>query len=249
MVSSRKFWRFGLFSLVFLLVVLIASLSRGAMIHAGISLFLMMIVLLIHGRSARPTFLTFIGLCVLVCVVALTLMDQITAALDNSLMGQRMSLQSYDDTRFSNVADAANRVLENPLGIGQGQSRYLYGYLPHNTFVAFALQNGIAASLGLLLIYLAAMGRCLVKVLDKQPGWTKYAFVLSILCGLLVLMQVVGSSHWRHLYIVCGLAFGNYRTDAPTDTGEQWRPSYMRRMSARPGLLYRLLTPERDRHV
>jgi len=248
MVSSRKFYRFGIFCLGCLLLVLVATLSRGAMVHAAISLFILMITLLIYNRSAHPTFLALLAVSAMVCFTGLVFMDQIVSALEGSLFADRLSLQGYDDSRFSHVADATTHILENPFGIGPGQARYRYGYLPHNTFVAFALHNGIAASLGLLLIYMASMARCLMKVLEQNPGWTKYAFVLAVLAGLLVLMQVVGSTHWRHLYVICGMAFGIYSTDAPTDVKPHWHPSGGGRIK-KPGLLHRLLTPQGDQNA
>lgn len=249
MVSSRKFMKFGAFAFAFLAVVLVATLSRGAMIHLAVSLFLLMIALLIYNRSARPTLLVFVAAASMICVVLIFFAQEIVAALEGSLLGSRLSLQSYDDSRFSHVADSLNHILEHPLGIGPVQARFKYDYLPHNTFVVFALHNGIPSAIGLALIYFAAMGRCLMKVFDQNPGWTKYAFILAILAGLLILMQVVGAIHWRHLYLVCGLAFGVYVTDAPTDLRASMTERVDHFRMRRPGRIQRWLSPEGDRHI
>ncbi|ABG33301.1 hypothetical protein CEP88_08525 [Roseobacter denitrificans] len=212
-VESPRFrlWALGAMGLV--TISLIATFSRGAWVHAFISLSVFSLALLVYRPTARATFTAIVWFAIIVCCVILLFLDQITARLADSFFAQRLSLQTYDTSRFGYVADAARQIWEHPLGIGPFQARYVYGYLPHNTFVAFAMHNGLFACLGLILIYGSAMARCIVKVVDQQPGWTKYALVFSVLLGLLVLMQVVGSIHWRHMYLVCGLAFGTYTTN------------------------------------
>ncbi|MEL7166216.1 MAG: O-antigen ligase family protein [Pseudomonadota bacterium] len=248
MVSSRKFRVFGAVSFGMLLVVLIATLSRGAMVHVAVSLFIFFIALLIHNRSAKPTFMVFLVGSSMVCIVVAFFVEEIVQALEGSLLASRLSLQSYDNSRFSHVASSVQHMLEHPMGIGPFQARFKYGYLPHNTFVAFGLHNGIPAAIGLALIYLAAMGRCFMKMIDQKLGWTKYAFVFAVLAGLLILMQVVGTIHWRHMYVVCGLAFGVYVTDAPTDIPDRLRARWQAVRPRRPGWLLRRLSPQGDSH-
>lgn len=202
---------FGVLGL--LMISLLSTYSRGAWIHTFISLGFFSLALMIYRPTARFTFGGIVWFVILVLATILLFLDQITARLADSFLASRLSLQSYDTSRFSYVADAAQQIWEHPLGVGPTQAPYLYGYLPHNTFVAFAMHNGIPASLGLALIYGGAMTRCAVKILAQRPGWTKYALIFGVLLGLLVLMQVVGAIHWRHLYLVCGMAFGTYTSD------------------------------------
>ncbi|MDW3223627.1 MAG: hypothetical protein R8G34_12215 [Paracoccaceae bacterium] len=212
-VESARFRLIALGAMGLLLISLLSTYSRGAWVHAFISLSFFSLALLIYRPTARPTLTAIVWVIILICGTVLFFLDQITARLTDSFLAQRLSLQSYDTSRFGYVADAARQIWEHPLGIGPFQARYVYGYLPHNTFVAFAMHNGIFACLGLILIYGSASIRCMAKIIAQRPGWTKYALVFSILLGLLVLMQVVGAIHWRHLYLVCGMAFGTYTTD------------------------------------
>lgn len=212
-VESARLRMLALGVLGLLFISLIATFSRGAWIHTLISLSFFSLALLIYRPTARPALTGIIWLVIVILATALVFLDQITARLADSFFASRLSLQSYDTSRFGYVADAAQQIWEHPFGIGPHQARHVYGYLPHNTFIAFALHNGIFASLGLILIYAAAMTRCGVKIFAQRPGWTKYALVFSVLLGLLVLMQVVGAIHWRHMYLVCGLAFGTYTSN------------------------------------
>lgn len=211
--ESAKFRMLALACLGLLLVSLISTYSRGAWVHTLISLSFFSIALLNYRPTARPTFVAMLCVIIMALATVLLFLDQITTRLADSFLASRLSLQSYDTSRFDYVADAAQQIWTHPLGIGPFQARFVYGYLPHNTFVAFAMHNGILACLGLILIYGAAMARCAVKMFAQRPGWTKYALVFAVLLGLLVLMQVVGAIHWRHMYLVCGLAFGTYTSN------------------------------------
>ncbi len=223
-VESRRFRLLALGALGLLFVSLVSTFSRGAWIHTLISLMIMGGALLALRATSRMVFSVILWLMILASLIVLLFLDQIVAQLSQTFFAERLSLQSYDTSRFDYVLDATTRILEHPLGVGPIQARYLYGYLPHNTFVVFAMHNGILACVGLILIYGSAFSRCVGKVLNQRPGWTKYALLMAVLAGLLVLMMVVGAIHWRHLYVVCGLAYGAYVSDKALPDGHLWPP-------------------------
>lgn len=236
LVEQARLRAVALVVLGFLVLSLITTYSRGAWAHTLLSLSIFTLALLIHRPTARPAFSAFVWLMIVILATVLLFLDQITTRLSDSFLAQRLSLQSYDESRFAYVADAAQQIWDHPLGIGPYQARYVYGYLPHNTFVVFAMHNGIFACLGLILIYGSAMTRCAAKVLAKRPGWTKYALILAVLVGLLLLSMVVGAIHWRHLYLVCGMAFGRYRSDRLLPADFAWPPRWSaRRFAQRTG--------------
>ncbi|MEO9652461.1 MAG: O-antigen ligase family protein [Roseobacter sp.] len=212
-IESARFRVLALGAMGLLLISLFSTYSRGAWIHAFISLSFFSLALLIYRPTARTTLNGIVWIIIVIFAIILLFLDQITARLADSFLGQRLSLQSYDTSRFGYVADAASQIWQHPLGIGPFQARYVYGYLPHNTFVAFAMHNGVFACLGLVLIYGSAAVRCVVKIADQKPGWIKYALIFSVMLGLIVLMQVVGAIHWRHVYLLCGMAFGTYTSN------------------------------------
>ncbi len=234
-VESRRFRLLALGVLGLLLVSLVSTFSRGAWIHTLFSLMIMGCALLALRSTSRMVFSVILGLLIAICLIVLLFLDQIVAQLSHTFFAERLSLQSYDTSRFDYVLDATTHVLEHPLGIGPIQARYIYGYLPHNTFVVFAMHNGILACLGLILIYGSAYVRCVGRVLNQRPGWTKYALLMAVMSGLLVLMMVVGAIHWRHLYVVCGLAFGSYVSDKVLPDGHLWRTSRRKRAPRRSG--------------
>lgn len=189
---------------------LLLTFSRGAWIHAIVTIFIFFMALLNHRKTAYPTLLAG---CLVMCCAGLVMFifaDEIFGAMTGSYFSKRLSLQSYDSERFDNIFTALFLIFDYPFGVGPNQVVFRFGIEPHNTFVVFALNNGIFACLGFAILYFAAAYRCLVKTLERRDGWLKYAFILAIMCGLFILMNVVGSIHWRHLFVTLGLAYGNY---------------------------------------
>jgi O-antigen ligase len=196
-----------------MLLCLVVTFSRGAWIHMLVTMLLFFFFLLLFRRTALPTLITGVATIMTILLIGTIFGEDIAESASDSYLGQRLSLQSYDDDRFEAIGIGFSFMLENPLGVGPNQSKAFYGREPHNTFVILAINNGIPAALGFLVLYLAACYRCLVKTLRQEDGWLKYAFLLSIMTGLFILMNVVGSLHWRHLYVLIGLAYGTYRSN------------------------------------
>jgi len=248
LVESKRYRFLALGVLGMLLISLVSTFSRGAWVHALFSLMVMAGALLALRSTSRAVFSIILYLAIAICLVVLLFLDRIVAGLADTFFADRLSLQSYDTTRFAFVADATVQILRHPLGIGPVQARFVYGYLPHNTFIAFAMHNGIFACIGLILIYGTSLFRCATKVMDQRPGWTKYALILSVLMGLLVLMMVVGAIHWRHMYVVCGLAFGVYASDRALPEGRLWPRKQVLPTRSRPtGLIFN--RPNQANHI
>jgi len=196
------------------LMCLTITFSRGAWIHLAITVMMFWFCLLSNRKTAITAFSFALGLLTMGLAFSILLNDAITAFINDSYLGSRLGLQSYDTNRFGAMALAIGWIAEHPFGLGPNQVSANYGRYPHNTPLNLAVNNGVLAAAGFILLYLSAMWRCFQKVLTRNDGWLKYAFVLSILAGLTLLMNVVPALHWRHMYLVLGLAYGNYRSNA-----------------------------------
>ncbi|KUP93530.1 O-antigen ligase [Tritonibacter horizontis] len=212
-----------------LMVGLLLTFSRGAWIHGIVTIFIFFLALLNYRKTAYQVFLA--GCLVLGCAtfVLFIFADDIFGALSGSYFSKRVSLQSYDSERFNHIFESLFHILDHPFGVGPNQVVFKFGIEPHNTFVVFAVNNGILACFGFVIIYFAAAYRCLVKTFEGKDGWLKYAFILAIMAGLFILMNVVGGIHWRHLFVTIGLAYGNYTQntflDLKTSESPPSRPS------------------------
>jgi hypothetical protein len=220
--SERKqFWYLPLALIIG--TCLFLTFSRGAWIHTLVTLLIFFIALLSYRKTAYRVTLVFFLVMGLGVVGVYLFADKLFGSVGDSYFGERLSLQSYDSDRFGHIYESLFHIMEHPFGIGPNQVAFHFGYEPHNTFVVFALNNGVLACLGFAFLYAAAAYRCLTKVLAQEDGWLKYAFVLATMCGLFILMNVVGSIHWRHLFVTMGLAYGDYRSNSFLNPPRIWR--------------------------
>lgn len=213
-VGERRYKRIGAVVAILAAGSLLLTFSRGAWVHAILSVGFFITFLFYYPRTRMTVLLGSLAIAIIALLGLFIFQDAILGTVEDSFLGQRLSLQEYDDSRFANIWDSVGLIVDFPLGIGPNQVRFIYGYEPHNTFVVFALHNGILASVGFAILYFAAAYRCLTMTLAQRDGWLKYAFLLSVMIGLFVLMNVVGSIHWRHLFVVMGLAYGTYRSNS-----------------------------------
>lgn len=192
---------------------LVLTFSRGAMIHTAFTLFVFTCALLAYRKTSVATLIGIIGLFFVATVILFVFQNAIMEAVSSSFLGSRLTVQYYDESRFTHIFASIGHIMDHPFGIGPNQSRSVYGYEAHNTFIVIALNNGLLAGIGLLIIYVGAVVRCMQKVAAGQDGWLKYAFVLAVLAGLTILMNVVSAAHWRHMWVILGLAYGNYTSN------------------------------------
>ena len=214
MVAQPRLRLWAGFVFVITLFCLVITYSRGAWIHVAVTGLAFGACLLINRRTAGTTFVFALTGILLVLVASALLSGQIAAWLDESYLGSRLALQNYDEDRFGAMGLAFGWIMDAPLGLGPNQVTSHYGRYPHNTPLNLAVNNGIFAATGFVVLYVAALWRCARKTVEQRDGWLKYAFVFSILAGLLILINVVPALHWRHLYVVLGLAYGRYYSNS-----------------------------------
>lgn len=102
--------------------------------------------------------------------------------------------------RFGKWTAAVDVAIENPLGIGPGSNRGL-GLLPgdqeaHNEYLAYLSERSLVGLIGLILLYLG-MWR-----LGPRGGLTR-----ALVIGFALQSLVRETFHYRHLWLVLGLAF------------------------------------------
>ena len=207
--------RAGLVMLVGAILVLglLFSFSRGAWLAALIAVGLVVLIAGASGRRAadrtRLALLIFCGSCALVALLVVAL--QFEAVRD--LLHERASLsQSYDqgpDGRFGGQAKAADVALSSPLGIGAKMfSREHHHEAPHQVYLSMFLASGWLG--GLLFLASVILTLAVVYMGGLRPGelqgpmlivWASF-FAMSVE-GL-----VIDSDHWRHYFLLMGLAWG-----------------------------------------
>ena len=186
---SRAAW--GLFVIMGLLTVLIALIDTPS-----------------PAVKARAMILAALGSGALVMIVLAILATGDAA----EIFRQRASLsQSYDVGaygRFERHWLGFLLATEKPLGIGPLEFWKIYGEDPHNVylkgFIAYGWLGGISYVVLIAMTYFR-----LTPILFRRRPWTEVAQALFIVFALYTLLGwIIDTDHWRHMYILIGLAWG-----------------------------------------
>lgn len=218
MAGGRAGW---VLATAVLLLGLVMSLSRGAVLAGAVTLAIMAVFALRRREYAqlrRGAFALALGL-VVVAGFALA-HDLGPTFLD------RAKLQEYDSVRFEVQKRAVagrgssetreQRVAGQSrsswaLGMGPGQFELVHAYATHSLYLRVLAENGLPAFVvfaGFLGLHLAALRRHQTAVMAALSGAT----ILAILVGQLLNGFVIDTLHWRHLWVLLGLAAWNVRS-------------------------------------
>lgn len=192
-------------SLLFLVGLLgtgtMLSLSRAAWINLAFSLGLYFPFLLSRGSREQTT--RFLVLAIAL-VVATVLIFQGFGLIDDALA--RLGFKGYDKTRFGVQRGGVVAGLTHPIGVGPGQWPNT-----HSLYARTLAEHGLLGfiSLGLLIGGLTVP---LVRriwqhshAVDKEILSDRV--LLASIGGQLVNSLVIDSIHWRHLWMLFGLAW------------------------------------------
>ncbi|MGI9385441.1 MAG: O-antigen ligase family protein [Methyloligellaceae bacterium] len=196
-----------------LLFGILITFSRGAWIHAVVSLlayaYLAFATAPTHSRRLKLVMFGLLGAGVAVAVIASALQVGQIAELFN----ERAALtQSYDvgpEGRFGGHAKALGLILENPLGLGAIEFGYFYHNEDvHNVYLAMFLNAGWLGGLLYLALVLMTLVMGFSHAIRATPTRGLMIVALATFAGLAVLGLVIDTDHWRHFFVVMGLIWG-----------------------------------------
>lgn len=187
------------------------SFSRAAWINYFISLFLYIIMRCFRFEQSKVYIRSgAIKYTITLVIAVLAILAGIFAIEDLRLLfTERFGLQSYDQDRFATQIQATLDSMQNPLGIGPGQSELVYDYAIHSLYIRLLAENGLIGFLSFNLFLFATLTRCVRRALVcKTAHQPVYHLFLALLSGILVNSLVIDSLHWRHFWILLALPWG-----------------------------------------
>ena len=198
--------------LVILLLGIFLSFSRGAwVVLVGASLIVYLLALVMETHTARRLRLIVLGMLGLLSIAALL---GIALSIDSiaDMFQQRAKLvQEYDGARlgrFARYSLGFQMVMEHPLGLGPLEFNKYFPEDEHNVYLkGFTTYGWLGGTVYLLLVgwTLAAM----TPLLFKRRPWTPFAqAVFAVFIAHLILSLIIDTDHWRHMYMLFGLAWG-----------------------------------------
>jgi len=191
---------------------ILLSFSRGAWINLGVSSLLLLALVLATRRPFREK--VSAGIVSTVAVLAIALV--VVGALSFTTAYQRFEdravfAKNYDvreGGRFYTQKLALERIGRSPFGVGPGRTDDVFGLEPHNLYLHVLVEGGWLAGLsfygviGLTFLHARRLMRWASPLRDE------FIVIVSALAGILTQSFFIDSTHWRHLWLMLGLAWG-----------------------------------------
>ncbi len=203
--------------LAILLLGVFLSFSRGAwgVLFAAVLLvyFLALVTEQQLYRRTRLILLGFAGLFAAFLLIAGALSIDSVA----EMFAERAKLvQEYDGARlgrFARYSLGFQMMMEHPLGLGALEFNKYFPEDEHNVYLKGFTTYGWLG--GTIYIALALWTLCaLVPLLFKARPWTAFTqAVFAVFAAHLILSAIIDTDHWRHMYMLYGLAWGLIATD------------------------------------
>lgn len=203
---------------VIILAGIFMSMSRAAWGLAAGCLVLLGLILFANERGARGR----LRLIVLALVGMVTLALLMGAALSieevRNLFFERAKLvQDYDGARLGRFARHLIGFLwatELPLGIGPYQFDHYFPEDPHNVYLKSLMVYGWLGFVAYVALALWTIGKLFALMFKPRPWQAMAQVVWVVLTGHQIVSWVIDSDHWRHYYLMWGLAWGMIALEA-----------------------------------
>jgi hypothetical protein len=199
-------------ALVVLLVGIVESFSRDAILNVAIAFLVVMGVYALRRDGIRGAIRTVtIGFFLVLAGFGFL---AATGSLD--YFSQRSKAQTYDAQRFSNQANALNEATHSFLGHGPGQAEVLLPLPTHSLWVRAFFEEGALGLIGTILVYggtLIAAWQLASR--DASLFGIGSAALLGSWLGLIVASTFVDTVHWRLPYLLAGFVWAGAARSAP----------------------------------
>lgn len=191
---------------------ILISFSRGAWGNAAVSIVLALAFIAYFERD--PIYrLRMAGIALLSATIAACGLFLLVSMTDvASLLAERAQLvQSYDaggHGRFNGQAHAAGIIVTSPLGIGARDFSALWGEEVHNVYLNTFLNSGWLGGFAYFALVFTTLGRLLACLNLPSPLRTYAIVAAASFAGLAAEGVIVDTDHWRHFFILVGIAWG-----------------------------------------
>jgi hypothetical protein len=198
--STRKL----VLALVILLVGIVESFSRDAILNVGLAFVVVLGVYALRRNGVRGMLRTLTVM--FTCAVVGFLFLAATGSLN--YFSKRSHAQSYDTQRFSNQAHALSESTRRILGHGPGQAEVLLPLPTHSLYIRAFFEEGAFGLIATLLIVVGTLiAAAVMAVRDVDLHGIGSAALLGSWLGLAVASIFVDTVHWRLPYLLMGFVW------------------------------------------
>ncbi len=218
---------FVLLPLAILLLGIFLSFSRGAWgVLVSSFLLLYIIHLVCEQNSARRGRLILLGMAgVFMGAMLLAVALSIDTVAD--MFAQRARLvQEYDGGRIGRFARyllGFQLVMEHPLGLGPLEFNKYFREDEHNVYLKGFTTYGWLGGTAYIILAIWTVSAFLPLIFKSRP-WTPFVrAVFAVFVAHLFLSFIIDTDHWRHMFMLYGLAWGLIAADRLEQRGKPGR--------------------------
>jgi O-Antigen ligase len=187
------------------------SYSRACWINYAVALVLFALldhILPSQAAEGRSTSFPHLVGFALLAILGIAAISQIPVV--KTMLAVRLGqggMQGYDQIRFQTQQLAVRAAIDQPLGIGPGQSEGTFTYATHSSYVRVLGENGLLGLFCFVSFLIATLVQAMAQVGRAQTRqWRSiYLAAAACICGHLINSGVVDTVHWRHFWFLLAL--------------------------------------------
>ena len=201
---------------------ILLSYSRAAWANYAVTLFVFFVLNAMANRAARTLRRNLAYSLIALALVGGAIAYASTIPQVSEVIAYRTEIQDYDADRFATHDAALELGLNNPLGVGPGQSFLLLDYATHSLYLRVFSENGVIGFLSLAAFILLALVRSLLLSQRAQNCFQRamFALIAAAILGTLLNSFAIDTLHWRHFWFLLALGWMPLWSKAPTSTRE-----------------------------
>lgn len=198
-----------LFSCLISTVGVLLCFSRGAWANYLVTLFVFFVLHSITNRAARTLCRNLAYFMIALVLIGGAVAYVLTLPQVSEVFAYRTQRQAYDDARLTNQSAALELGLDNPLGVGPGQSFLLLNYATHSLYLRVLSENGVVGFLSFAAFLLLTLVRSLLLSQQAPHPFQRAMFTLiaAAMLGTLLNSMAIDTLHWRHFWFLLALGW------------------------------------------
>jgi hypothetical protein len=198
-----------LFSCLISSLGILLCFSRAAWANYVLTLFVFFVLNSIANRGSGLLRRNLAIFVVALVLIGGALAYAMTIPQVSDVIAYRSEKQAYDDDRFANQDAAFSLGLNNPLGVGPGQSFLHLNYATHSLYLRVFSENGAIGVFSLGIFMLLTLVRSLLLSQKSAHRFQRamFAMVAAAIIGMLLNSFAIDTLHWRHFWILLALGW------------------------------------------
>lgn len=186
------------------------SFSRGAWVNLAVAFASFFGLFSCAEGLGRTWWRTFVFFPFVMVALGVAVWNLVSVPEVAETFAWRFGMQGYDDERFAAQGRLLADAMQHPIGFGPAGTQVISERASHNLYLHVFVENGILGLVGITAFLAANWLRSVWMAISSFDfrDRLRFAVIAGSLTGMLVESFVIGSLHWRHLWVFCALAWG-----------------------------------------